>query len=437
MKMEPLPVCSHEWFVGIDWATQKHRIHVMKSDRKKVAERDAVHSGEGIAEFLDWLDKLCSGQVEKVAIGIETPRGAIVESLMERGYAVYSLNPKQLDRFRDRHTVAGAKDDSRDALVLADSLRTDRHSFHRVDPSTAWMIRLRELSRTEEELVALRTQSCNRLREQLHRYFTQILELSPNANDPWIWELLEATSLPAKAAKLKAEAVTRILKRNRIRKWTGSEVVEILGKPSVRVADGAAEAASEHVLLLIKQLQLVAGQRADVAARSQALLDQSLPEAGEKDAVERTQQHRDAAIVLSLPGVGRINGATILSEAGKAIADRDYDALRAYCGIAPVTRQSGKAKSVAMRRGCSHRLRNACHHWGMVSIQHDQRSKSHYKRLRERGASHGQALRCVVDRLLLVMVQMLKTGTPFDSARWNKTAPPAGGDAAPQTIAAN
>ena len=51
--------------------------------------------------------------------------GPIVEALLERGYNVYSINPKQLDRFRDRFAVSGAKDDSLDSYVLADSLRTD------------------------------------------------------------------------------------------------------------------------------------------------------------------------------------------------------------------------------------------------------------------------------------------------------------------------
>jgi hypothetical protein len=71
------------------------------------------------------LQQLAQQSAESVAIGIEIPRGAVVETLVERRFAVYSLNPKQMDRFRDRHSVAGAKDDSRDALVIADSLRTD------------------------------------------------------------------------------------------------------------------------------------------------------------------------------------------------------------------------------------------------------------------------------------------------------------------------
>ena len=64
-----------------------------------------------------------------VGVAIETPRGPVVESLMERGIAVHSINPKQLDRFRDRLSPAGAKDDRRDARVLASALRTDPHCF--------------------------------------------------------------------------------------------------------------------------------------------------------------------------------------------------------------------------------------------------------------------------------------------------------------------
>ena len=51
-------------------------------------------------------------------MAIETPHGPVVEMLLERGFAVFAINPKQIDRFRDRFTIAGAKDDSRDARVL-------------------------------------------------------------------------------------------------------------------------------------------------------------------------------------------------------------------------------------------------------------------------------------------------------------------------------
>ena len=73
-----------------------------------------------------------AGQPQRVAVAIEVPRGAMVEGLLDRGFHLFALHPKQLDRFRDRHRVAGAKDDRRDALVLADSVRTDQPSCRRL-----------------------------------------------------------------------------------------------------------------------------------------------------------------------------------------------------------------------------------------------------------------------------------------------------------------
>ena len=75
-----------------------------------------AHTAPGLQAFVDALLTRADGDPGRVAIGIEVPRGALVELLVERGFAVYAINPKQLDRFRDRFTAAGAKDDRRDAL---------------------------------------------------------------------------------------------------------------------------------------------------------------------------------------------------------------------------------------------------------------------------------------------------------------------------------
>jgi hypothetical protein len=78
------------------------------------------HNGEGLAEMAAWL-MATSGAVEgsKIQVAIEVPHGPVVETLIERGFKVHAINPKQMDRFRDRFTLAGAKDDSRDAEVMA------------------------------------------------------------------------------------------------------------------------------------------------------------------------------------------------------------------------------------------------------------------------------------------------------------------------------
>ena len=102
---------KHEgrWFIGIDWASEKHDVCALDADGELLGERTVAHSGTGLAELCDWLAELSAGQVSAVHVSIEVPHGAVVETLLERQFAVYAINPKQLDRFRDRFTVAGAK----------------------------------------------------------------------------------------------------------------------------------------------------------------------------------------------------------------------------------------------------------------------------------------------------------------------------------------
>src|SRR5438094_2786430 len=196
---QPLP---YEWFVGIDWGSQQHQVSVLDRDCRRVGERVVDHDGASLAQLATWLWALSAGQPQRVAVAIEVPRGAIVEGLIERGFHVFAINPKHLDRFRDRHTVAGAKDDRRDAFVLADSLRTDRPAFRRVRPDHPRVVELRELSRVEDDLGEDLRRLSNRLREQLHRFFPQALTLCAAADEPWFWALVERVPTPAHAQRL-------------------------------------------------------------------------------------------------------------------------------------------------------------------------------------------------------------------------------------------
>lgn len=410
-----------DFYVGIDLAATKHQACVVNRAGKVAGELAFEHSGLGLTAFTRWLDKLTGGAtVERVAIAAETPRGLIVESIMERGYSVFSINPKQLDRFRDRHTVAGAKDDRRDAFVLADSLRTDQPLFRRLTRESADIIRLHELSRLEDDLVQDHNRLINQLREQLHRYFPQLLQLSAAAEDPWLWDLIEIAPVPAAARKLTRGRIERLLKRHRIRRLTADEVMTALRVPALNLAPGTTEAASEHALLLLPRLRLIRKQRLDAAIRMETVLDELAATGFEReDDDPGPERPSDVAVLRSLPGVGRIVAATLLSEASQAIADRDYEALRSYAGAAPVTRQSGNKKTVVMRRGCNNRLRNAVYHWSRVATMSDERRRNYYAKLRARGHSHGRALRALADRWLNALVAMLKTHERFDPARWN------------------
>jgi hypothetical protein len=159
------------WFVGIDWAAEKYDVCVLDARGKVVARRVIKHSGSAIAELLDWLQEIAGGKPGVVAVAIETP-------------------PAQLD--------------------------------------SAQRLRLRELSRIQEELQVQENRLSNQLWEQLHRYYPQTLTLCPGANEEWLWELIEMAPLPWEAPKLKLVAVQRLLGSHRIRGVKAEEVLEIL-----------------------------------------------------------------------------------------------------------------------------------------------------------------------------------------------------------------
>ena len=401
---------EHNWFVGVDWASETHHVWVSDASGGKVGERAFTHGGEGLAEMANWILQITGAAPQSVLVAIEVPHGPVVESLMERGFAVHSINPKQLDRFRDRFSPAGAKDDSRDAHVLSDALRTDRRCFRALAPLDPLVIELREWSRIAEDLRAERNRLGNRVREQLWRYYPQALELTDDVAAGWFLELWRLVPTPAKAARARETTVARLLKKHRIRRITAAEAVARLRAPHITVAPGTEAAAVAHLASVAQRLDLVNRQVAEADARLDRLTDQL---AGD-DAAGQSAEQRDVTILRSLPGVGRIVLATLLAEACDALRRRDYQALRCLSGVAPVTKRSGKSRIVLMRQAAQVRLRNAVYHWARVATQRDPRSRTKYAALRARGHGHGRALRSVADRLLAVACAMLRRATLFN-----------------------
>jgi transposase len=393
---------DYDWYVGIDWGGERHQVAILDVTGARVAEHVVAHSGAGLASLVEHLARL-GGDPSRVAVAIEVPRGPVVDTLLTHGYHVFALNPKQLDRFRDRYTVAGAKDDRRDALVAASALRTDRAAFRQLQPEDPQVIRLRELSRTYDELIGEERRLANQLREQLWRYYPQALAHCPGADEAWLWDLLHEAPTPTHAQRLTRPALRSLLARHRLRRITGEMLYEALHARSVTLTPGTAEAAAEHVELLLPRLQLVREQRQRSERRMDALLD----------ALEERQEHRDVTILRSLPGVGRVVAATMLAEAWGLLAARDYQSLRAQSGVAPITKQSGKQRLVLMRRSCNRRLRTALFHWARNSVRLDPRCRAHYQHLRQRH-NQARALRSVGNHLLAVLVAMLRSGTTYD-----------------------
>lgn len=410
---------TYAWYLGIDWGSEQHQFCLLDAQGRMCDERAVAHTTLAVHDALRWVCTRTGAAPAAIAVGLETPRSVLVDTLLEQGFCVFALNPKQLDRFRDRFTAGGAKDDRRDAQVIGDSLRTDPRAFRAVRADDPLIIQLREASHLFDELQVEAGRLANRLREQLTRVHAPWLTLSPAADDGWLWTILGDIPHPDTWPRLARRQITQALRAHRIRRLTADDVLAALRAPTLTVAPGVTDAVALRIAALIPHLLLVHAQRATAAREIDGLLAK-LAQVPSTEGEPR--EHRDVEILQSLPGVGRVVTATMLTEAAGPLADRDYATLRAYAGAAPVTKRSGKrAFFVHMRYACKQRLRQALYHWSRTSIQHDPAARAYYTQLRTRGHSHARALRSVGDRWLRILIAMLNTGTLYDPARFPQT----------------
>lgn len=403
---------QEQYYVGIDWATVENEVCLLDADGEVVGSKSFVNSGPGVQELADWLLGKTQSGPANVLVAIEVPHGIVAEGLLERGFQIYSINPKQADRFRDRFSVAGAKDDRLDARVLADSLRTDQRCFRKVTADPARIIQLRGFSRMYEDLQKQRNGVCNRLREELRRYYPAFLRLG-DVDTGWLLEIWDRAPSPEAAKCLREKTVASILKKHRVRRLTTSDVKGILSEAGPIVVPGTKEAAISSIRLLRTQLRLIQEQIAYCSKQMEELL------AGDDETETEgcTNQQNDAVLLQTMPGIGPRIAAILLAEGTHALRERDYHKLRALGGAAPITRRSGKKVIILMRRACNPRLRNGLHHMASCAIQHDPHWKAMYAGMRARGHSYGRALRGVSDRMLKIICAMLATGEAYDPLR--------------------
>jgi transposase len=169
----------------------------------------------------------------------------------------------------------------------------------------------------------------------------------------------------------------------------------------------------------MRQLPLVEAAMGRQALALLGQLDAACTAAADLEhaATESFNLHPDAGIITSFPGLGPLTGARVLAETGD---DRsrfsDAKGLKAYAGAAPVTRASGKTKSVTFRRVKNNRLNAAGYTWAFSALTASPGARAHYDRRREDGDRHAAAQRNLFGRLLGCLHHCLAAGCEYDEA---------------------
>jgi transposase len=388
----------------VDWSEDHHDTAILDGDGQQLAARRVRHGVAGVAE----LHELIASHVDEPSdakVGIETDRGLLVQALVAAGYEVFAINPRAVDRYRDRHALSGAKSDALDARVLADIVRTDRHNHRPVSGDSDDAEELKLLARGHQNLIWSRTRHVLQLRSVLLEYFPAMVAAADgHVGTRDALAVLAIATDPAAARRLSRTKITNALRRagrTRNLERTVDRFHDALHEPHLEATPGVAAAGRANATALLAVIGALNTQIAVIEAQLS----------------DRFERHPDAEIVRSQPGLGTILGARVLGEFGDdPNRYADARARRNYAGTSPITRASGKTKIVAARFIRNHRLGDACTRWAFASLSASPGARRFYDEQRAAGKTHGQALRRLSNRLVGILHGCLAHHTTYDEA---------------------
>jgi transposase len=397
-------------FCGIDWAESHHDVAVVDGAGTVVVRGRVSNDAAGFTRLLAMLAEAGDTGEDPVPVAIETDRGLWVAALRATGRVIYPVNPLSASRYRSRHQVSGAKSDATDAVLLANILRTDA-AAHRPLPDDSELAQaIRVLARAQQDAVWSRQQLGSQVRSLLKDFYPAALAAFATLPEGGLARrdartVLAAAPTPAQAARLTPGRLRNLLAKAGRKRGIDADVARLRGifggeylhqPPQVEAAMGIQLAA------LLRQFDAACAAADDLAEAATAHFD----------------QHPDAQIITSFPGLGRLAGARVLAETGD---DRtrfaDARGLKAYAGSAPITRASGKKLVVLHRYIKNRRLAAAGSIWALSSLRASPGARRHFDARRAAGDWNHQAQRHLFNKFLGQLYHCLQTGQPYDEHR--------------------
>jgi transposase len=388
-------------FVGHDWAETHHDVHV-EDDQGRQLEKARLPEGvQGVARFHELVATYVDSPAE-VTIATETDRGLFVGALVAAGYTVLAVNPLSTSRYRERHSTSGAKSDPGDAFVLAELARTDSHNHRVIAGDSELGEAIKVLARGHQSMIWTRQRQLNQLRSTLREFYPAALEAFHEVGSPDALAVLAIAPTPTQGQQLSRSKIAAALRRGGRQRRTEQRAVEI------------------QTALRTEQLQaptLVAEAMGATVAALVAVTTELNAQIGrlETELAEHFEQHPDAKVIRSLPGLGMILGARVLGEFGDdPNRYADTKCRKNYAGTSPITKASGKHRIVLARYARNKRLADACYLWAFAALSASPGARAFYDTRRTTGDTHHRALRALANRLVGILHGCLRHGTTYD-----------------------
>jgi transposase len=384
-------------FAGIDWGGAHHQLCIVGAGGERLAQLRVSHDVAGLAE----LGRQLARFGERLPIAVERSEGLLVEHLQAAGHAIFPVSPRISARARERYKVAAVKDDRFDAFVLADTLRHEHAHWRMLPVPSPLLAEIRALTRDRDRLLETQQATEHQLRMILEAYHPAPVRLFSSVDRQITLSFVLDYPTPAVAARVKTTRMSGFLGRHH---YTGRVPAQVLAERMranlLTGSPGTIAGKSFSAQSFTRLLQLLNAQLADY--------DDAIAAA--------VAEHPDSHIFASFPGVGPVLTGVLLAEIGE---DRQRfpaaAVLLAEAGLAPVTRASGRSRSVRFRYAANSRLREAAMWQAFNSIKESDWAAAAFREARDhRGQHYHRALRGLSARWMRILWRCWTDHTTYD-----------------------
>jgi transposase len=385
---------------GVDWAKDDHAVCVV-GGQGEVAERFTVrHDAAGLRQMAARLLRAGASQA-----GIERGDGPVADTLLEAGLTVFVIPPAQVKNLRSRYGSAGNKDDRFDACVLADTVRTDARRLRPMELDSEQATALRSAVRARRDLVGHRVAAANQLRAHLQAVFPGVTALFADIDSEITLAFLSRFTTQEQADWLSPLRLAAWLKSV---SYSGKADPAVLHARLLAAPRGnGGPHARAHATVTVALVAVLRTLNAQIRALADSIGAQ-------------LAAHPDAAVFQSLPRSGTLRAARLLAEIGDARGRfPTRDSLTCLAGVAPSTRQSGKAKAVTFRWGADKQLRDALCDFAGDSRRASPWAADLYDKAIARGCDHPHAVRILARAWAHVIWRCWQDHAPYDPAAHN------------------
>jgi len=384
------------------WADDHHDIFVTDDSAKTLDQFRIDHTCDGFALL---HSHLANHQTSPglVLIAIETSRGLLVHELLQKGYTVYAINPKAVNRYKDRHVLSKAKSDVLDALSLGHILRTDRHLFQPLKPLPEDYRLLDRLCSDLRKVVDEKSRVTNQVISCLKEFYPKALDIFSLDSQIFI-DFVKAFPDHRALSACTKKAFLMFLKKHRYPcPAKAEELWKTVQAPTLQPDKVVARSGILRLRMLLDQFENLKEHITHYEQEIQAILEK-IPE---------------STSVKSLPGVGERLAPELVATLGPNCKDGHHrfqaaEEIAKLSGCVPVVRESGKWKTVSLRYACVKPLRRTFHDWAFASISRSSWARAFYDYHKERNQSHCTILRNLGKKWIKILFAVWSNGTSYD-----------------------